>query len=208
MKHSKKVLVAALGLLVTVAMPALAGKKKVNNYVRSSDGSLVRDSEGKCVRSGDKTSKLLEECGYKKKEVARKMPAKMATPEIAKDTVLEHIVVNNIQFSFDSASLSDADKATLDDVAARLASFKETLANGKSSINISGFTDTSGPESYNMKLSERRANAVANYLAEKHGIDRSVMVIKGMGEANPIADNGTRAGRIRNRRVELDVIQN
>jgi len=206
MKHSKIVLAAAIAVLVAGTLPAQAGAKKVYNYVRSSDGSLVRDSEGDCVRSGDKTTKLLEECGYKK--VAKKKPAMVSSPKIDKDTVLESIVVNNIQFSFDSASLSDTDKAMLDDVAGRLASFKETLANGESRINITGFTDTSGPEGYNMKLSERRANAVADYLAEKHGIDRSVMVVKGMGEANQIADNGTRAGRIKNRRVELDVIQN
>ena len=208
MKYSKTVLAAALGLLVVGSMPAQAGDKKVNNYVRSSDGSLVRDSEGKCVRSSDKTTKLLEECGYKKKKAAAKKPAMVAAPEVAKDTVMEHIVVTNIQFSFDSAALSSSDKAMLDDVAGRLAKHKESLKSGSSHLNITGFTDTSGPEDYNMTLSKRRANAVADYLAESHGADRSRMNVSGMGEANPVADNGTRAGRIKNRRVEVDVVKN
>ena len=209
MKYSKTVLAAALGLMVVGSMPAQAGGKKVHNYVRSSDGSLVRDSEGKCVRSSDKTTKLLEECGYKKKKkAAAKKPAMVAAPEVAKDTIIERIVVTNIQFSFDSAALSSSDKAMLDDVAARLAKHKDNLKSGSSHLNITGYTDTSGPEDYNKTLSTRRANAVADYLAENHGADRSKMNVSGMGEANPVADNGTRAGRIKNRRVEVDVVKN
>ncbi len=207
MKHSKTVLAAALGLLVASTMPAHAGGKKVPNYVRSSDGTLVRDSEGKCVRSSDKTSKLLEECGYKKKVVVKKAPEKVEVAVVEEGTVLEHIVINNIQFGFDSAVLSDADKVLLDDVYARLEPYKELLQKELSHIEITGYTDTSGSEDYNQKLSERRANAVADYMASK-GTDRGNMIVLGKGEANPIADNGTRDGRKRNRRVELDVIQN
>ncbi len=206
MKRSKIVLVAAIGLLVIGAMPAQAGEKKVNKYVRSSDGSLVRDSEGGCVRSADTTTVLLPECGYKVKVVVKKEPAKVEIAVVEKGTVLEHVVINNIQFKFDSAALTADDKAILDDAYTRLAPYKELMQKGLSHIEITGYTDTSGPEAYNLKLSERRANTVADYMAAK-GTDRSRMVVKGMGEANPIADNGTHAGRIRNRRVELDVIQ-
>jgi len=206
MKHSKIVLVAALGLLVAGVMPAHAGEKKVNNYVRSSDGSLVRDSEGGCVRSAEKTTKLLEECGYKTKVVVKKGPDKVEVAIVEEKVVLEHVVINNIQFKFDSAELTTEDKAMLDDVYIRLAPYKELLQKELSHLEITGYTDTSGPESYNQKLSERRANSVADYMAAK-GTDRGRMVVKGMGEANPIADNGTRAGRIKNRRVELDVIK-
>lgn len=207
MKYTKIVLVAALGLLVTGAMTAQAGEKKVNKYVRSSDGSLVRDSEGKCVRSGDKTTELLEECGYKAKVVVKKEPAKVEVAIVEEKVVLEHIVINNIQFAFDSAELTAEDKAMLGDAATRLEPYKELLRKELSHLEITGYTDTSGPEAYNQKLSERRANAVADYMANNHGIDRGRMVVTGAGEANPIADNGTRAGRIRNRRVEIDVIK-
>ena len=197
MKHSKKILVAALGLLVVGSMPAHAGGKKVNNYVISGDGTLVRDSEKNCVRSSDKTTKLRAECGDVPPK-AKKMPVKekMAAPK----KVLEHIVINNIQFDFDSANLTASDKTILDGVTAKVSKYSGNK------MTVTGYTDTSGPEAYNLQLSERRANAVADYLAAS-GIDRGNMTVSGMGEANPIADNSTREGRIRNRRVEVDVIE-
>jgi outer membrane protein OmpA-like peptidoglycan-associated protein len=199
MKHSKTTLIAAaLGLLVASAMPAHAGDDKVLNYVKSSDGTLVRDSNKDCVRSSDKTDVRLEECGYAK-PVAKEPVVEVAVVEEAK--VIETIVINDIQFGFDSAELNAADKAKLDDVAARLKQY-----DGKQ-MNITGYTDTSGPEDYNLKLSERRANAVADYLASA-GANRSNMTVSGMGEANPVADNGTREGRMRNRRVEVEVLGN
>lgn len=207
MKHSKKLLVVALGLLVVGTMPAQAGEKKVNSYVKSSDGTLVRDSEKNCVRSSSKTTKLLAECGDASKEVVvKKDPAQVEIAVVEAGTVLEHIVITNIQFEFDSAVLTTEDKAILDNAYTRLAPYKELLQKELSHIDITGFTDTSGPEGYNQTLSEKRANSVADYMASK-GTDRGRMVVKGMGEANPIADNSTRDGRIRNRRVELDVVK-
>jgi outer membrane protein OmpA-like peptidoglycan-associated protein len=207
MNHSKKLLVVALGLLVASALPAQAGEKKVNNYVRSSDSTLVRDSEKNCVRSSDMTTKLLEECGDAEKEVVvKKDPAKVEIAVVEQGTVLEHVVINNLQFEFDSAVLTTEDKAILDNAYTRLAPYKDLLQQKLSHIDVTGYTDTSGPEAYNQTLSEKRANSVADYMAGK-GTDRGHMVVKGMGEANPVADNGTRDGRIRNRRVELDVIK-
>ncbi len=206
MKHSRKILVAALGLLVASTLPAQAGEKKVNSYVRSGDGTLVRDSNKDCVRSSSKTTKLLEECGDAPKVVVKKEPEKVEIAIVEEGTVLEHVVINNLQFAFDSAVLTTEDKAILDNAYTRLAPYKELLQKELSHINVTGYTDTSGPEAYNQKLSERRANAVADYMVSK-GTDRGHMIVKGMGEANPIADNSTRAGRIRNRRVELDVIK-
>jgi outer membrane protein OmpA-like peptidoglycan-associated protein len=207
MKHSKTLLAAALGLLVASAMPAHAGDKKVNNYVRSSDGSVVRDGSGDCVRSSDKTTVLLEECGYAAKVVVKKSPEMVEVAVVESGTVLEHVVVENIQFAFDSAELTAQAKTMLDDAVARLTPYKELIRNQTTSVTITGYTDTSGPEDYNLKLSERRANAVADYMANSLGVDRGRMSVSGMGEANPIADNATRAGRIKNRRVEVDVIQ-
>jgi hypothetical protein len=62
MKHSKKLVVVALGLLVASAMPAQAGEKKVNSYVKSSDGTVVRDSNKDCVRSSSKTTSSKRSC--------------------------------------------------------------------------------------------------------------------------------------------------
>ena len=69
---------------------------------------------------------------------------------------------------------------------------------------IKGYTDTTGSVSGNLKLSNKRANAVKNYLV-KNGIDASRLTVKGFGQADPIDSNKTRAGRANNRRVEVKV---
>jgi lipid-binding SYLF domain-containing protein len=69
-------------------------------------------------------------------------------------------------------------------------------------IRVEGFTDSTGDKAANLKLSEDRAEAVANWLAD-HGVDRSRLTTKGYGEDKPVASNETQAGRRKNRRVEL-----
>ena len=64
------------------------------------------------------------------------------------------------------------------------------------------FTDSSGPEAYNLGLSKRRAVSVQNYLEGK-GVGGAQLEPRGMGEASPVATNDTEDGRARNRRVEL-----
>ena len=99
-------------------------------------------------------------------------------------------------FAFDSAELTAEDKAQLDAVATRLTElqFVEGTA--------TGHTDSVGDEAYNMKLSERRAQAVVEYLAAK-GVAQGRIKAIGMGESKPIATNETEAGRAENRRVTI-----
>lgn len=73
-------------------------------------------------------------------------------------------------------------------------------------IRIEGYTDSSGSDAYNLKLSERRATAVMNYLIKEASVDRSKITAVGHGKANPVADNGTAAGRAKNRRVEISIL--
>jgi OmpA-OmpF porin, OOP family len=72
--------------------------------------------------------------------------------------------------------------------------------------SVEGYTDSKGKDASNIKLSERRAQSVVNYLVSK-GVDKNVFTIKGFGKANPVADNKTAEGRGKNRRVEIKVIQ-
>jgi len=100
-------------------------------------------------------------------------------------------------FDFDSAELKPAMMSELDNAANQINASK-----GDEMLEIVGHTDSTGPEDYNQGLSERRAQAAADYLAGK-GVSPSRMTVKGMGESSPVADNSTREGRSMNRRVEL-----
>jgi OOP family OmpA-OmpF porin len=70
-------------------------------------------------------------------------------------------------------------------------------------VQIDGYTDSIGTDAYNMKLSERRANAVRNYLIKNVGIEQSRLTVVGYGETKPAYPNDTKANRSKNRRVEF-----
>jgi len=99
-------------------------------------------------------------------------------------------------FAFDSAELTAEDKAELDRIAARLTELE--FVGG----TATGHTDSVGDEAYNQKLSERRAQAVVDYLAAK-GVAPGRVTAIGMGETKPRADNATEEGRAENRRVTI-----
>jgi len=71
-------------------------------------------------------------------------------------------------------------------------------------VEVDGYTDSTGSEDFNMRLSQERSDAVRNYLASQ-GVNQGVITTHGFGEGDPIASNDTAAGRQQNRRVELVV---
>ena len=101
-------------------------------------------------------------------------------------------------FAFDSATLTAKDKKALDGVAKRL------KADKKVTVTANGYADSTGPASYNVYLSQKRAAAVKSYLVEK-GVAADRIAIKGYGATNPVDSNATAAGRAKNRRVEVVV---
>ena len=103
-------------------------------------------------------------------------------------------MTRQLQFAFDSAELTDADKLVLDEMAENLNRLKFV------SGTIEGHTDSIGADAYNQGLSERRAQAVADYLEAK-GIAADRMEIVGRARAEPMGDNETAEGRAQNRRV-------
>jgi OOP family OmpA-OmpF porin len=108
------------------------------------------------------------------------------------------LTVERLNFTFDSAELDAASRSALDDAVDVIKS------HSKVKLDVIGYTDTSGPESYNQGLSERRAQAALDYLVSR-GVDADQLNATGRGEADPVASNDTRDGRSRNRRVELVV---
>ena len=107
---------------------------------------------------------------------------------------------SDVLFEFDKYDIRPEFTADLDAAADML------LANPDVTVRIDGHTDSIGTEEYNQGLSERRANAVADYLEAK-GVSRDRMTVAGFGETQPVASNDTAEGRAQNRRVDIDLIQ-
>jgi len=138
--------------------------------------------------------------------MAAPAPAPVAAPAPAPEpapapVVLskEHpMVLQGVNFAFDSAKLRPQALPKLDQAADNL------KAQNYPTVQIDGYTDSTGPAAYNLKLSERRAASVKAYLVKK-GVPEASLKTKGYGETNFVDTNKTRAGRQANRRVELHV---
>lgn len=114
------------------------------------------------------------------------------------DNQLKINVPSDISFASGSAEISPEFASILD-------SFAETLKHyTNTTIAIYGFTDNTGSDSVNLPLSRQRAANVRDYLVNK-GVAANRFHIEGRGSSNPIADNSTKAGRAKNRRVEIYV---
>jgi outer membrane protein OmpA-like peptidoglycan-associated protein/tetratricopeptide (TPR) repeat protein len=119
---------------------------------------------------------------------------------LIKVKVGKKVVLNNILFQTGKSILTTGSYSELD----RLLGILND--NPQMKIEISGHTDNTGSFQLNLKLSEDRAKAVVEYLAQK-GIDRTRLQYKGYGPQQPIADNATADGRTKNRRVEFKILE-
>ena len=140
--------------------------------------------------------------GRKMDKQAEEMKEVLGDAEVIR--VEEGIVVNfkeKVLFGYDRADLGTSAQANMDKLVAVLNKYPDT------DIQIIGHTDSNGSDEYNQGLSERRANAVANYL-RTHNIASNRVKAKGMGESDPIAANDTDENRSLNRRVEFVITAN
>ena len=118
-------------------------------------------------------------------------------------------VGEGIKITFDSGLLFDTDKSALKPATKEnLNNLAETLQKYEDTkILVEGHTDASGPDEYNMTLSEKRAQSVADYII-RLGVDPSRITTKGYGETQPVAENETASGKAKNRRVEMAIFAN
>jgi outer membrane protein OmpA-like peptidoglycan-associated protein len=108
----------------------------------------------------------------------------------------EKLVLRGVHFDFNKSKIRPGDAAILDEAVEILKSHPDV------NIYVDGYCDAIGSEEYNLKLSQRRADAVAQYL-EEHGIAASRLIPRGFGKTDFVASNDTDGGRAQNRRVEL-----
>ena len=112
------------------------------------------------------------------------------------------LVINlpgGVTFASDSANITSSFYSALNGIAQSLNNYPETR------IQVNGYTDSTGNDAHNQELSQRRADAVAQYLIAQ-GVSSSRIVANGFGSSNPIASNSTQEGRLQNRRVEIKIL--
>lgn len=123
-------------------------------------------------------------------------------PDTLKGTTVDHtgcpvkLVLKGQHFQYNSAKLTLNAEKILDDIAENIVTHPM-----KNDIEVQGHASSEGADDYNMRLSQKRAQSVVDYLKMKGVTNR--LIAKGYGETQPIADNSTEAGRSENRRVEL-----
>ncbi|RKQ49344.1 outer membrane protein OmpA-like peptidoglycan-associated protein [Roseivirga pacifica] len=184
------------------ACPTVAGTL---NGCPDSDGDGVRDQDDECPNAAGGLNGCPDADGDGIKDSEDACPneagiaANRGCPEV-KEEIREVLTtaVKEIQFNSSSDVLRSSSFASLDNLV------KIMNDNPSYKLLLSGYTDNTGPAAFNLELSKKRAAAVEKYLEDK-GIAADRIRSQGFGEEDPIADNGTAAGRAKNRRVHIDI---
>jgi outer membrane protein OmpA-like peptidoglycan-associated protein len=178
----------------TVSIPA-NGKVSIQPYdlvsKKKMTGVAYIQTDG-----GTVTGEYWQVSPKEKYQIAHAMQSAAPESEELVDEPIMRIMVN---FDFNSDKIQKRSTADLMEVAKAMNSSKMKGAK----FEIGGYTDDSGNRDYNIKLSERRANSVKNFLTKQGKVNKSRLVAKGYGPDNPIVPNDSEANRARNRRVEF-----
>jgi outer membrane protein OmpA-like peptidoglycan-associated protein len=215
MKKSRLLLssVAAMSLATTgcVTDPNTGEKKVSRTVLGTGAGVLLGGVLGDLIGGG--TGRIIGAgvggvaggvVGYKMDQQIKELKEATAGSgvDISEADGGQSILVNlpdGVTFDVDSSTLKPQFRSVLNDIAASMNQYPDSL------IDVYGHTDSTGSDSYNLSLSERRASTVANYLVSQ-GVSAARIRSQGFGETMPIASNDTPEGRAANRRVEIKIV--
>ncbi len=221
--------VASAGLLVLALVSVTGCASK--NYVRSKTGPLINhtndldaktaadhraigDTDARAQRGIAGAQSAADAAGNHADAAGQAANAAGQSAQDAYNRVdtLSGVVANldnyksvsdvSVTFAFDKAVLTPSDKKQLDDFAGALDSTRGYL------LEVTGGTDSVGDAQYNYQLSQRRADAVVNYLATKYNVPPHKFYLIGIGKDQQVATDKTSAGRAKNRRVEVKLMTN
>ena len=198
-----------VAFVATAALATAAVAQNVDNW-RNSSGDAWTNSTGLCWRDANWTpATAAKGCdgaivapAPAPAVVAPKAEApapKPAAPAPQAPAASKVTYAADAFFDFDKSVLKPAGKAKLDDLVGKVKGINLEV------IIAVGHTDSVGSDAYNQKLSVRRAESVKAYLVSK-GIEKNRIYTEGKGEKQPVADNKTKEGRAKNRRVEIEVV--
>lgn len=194
-EHTKKG--AGIGALLGAVSGAIIGYQN-DHSGGALRGALIGGAAGGAIGAG--TGAYMDK---QQTEFEQQLASERAQNEIEierqKNEILKLTMNSEVSFDFDSARIKPTFYTPLNKIADIMQRYPRTQ------IVIVGHTDNVGPEQYNLQLSLRRANAVADYLIMR-GVAKSRLGTEGHGEMEPIAGNATEEGRAQNRRVEIFVV--
>ena len=201
-------------ILCATSMQVLADEQYEKQYWVGTGGDYVRDRNGHCIRTilwtpenaipscegeMDTSAEATADAGSNSNAQAGEATAVAAVAAIDEEPDYTTLSLSSsATFELGGSTLSPEGKAAVADIVAQ---FKGREVK---SVIIEGYTDNSGDAAFNQDLSEKRAEAVKAE-AVANGANPDKITTVGYGEANPIADNSTREGRARNRRVEIKI---
>ena len=216
MKKSKLILssVAAVSLMGTTACvtdPNTGEKKVSRTAIGGVGGAVLGGLLGGAI--GGKTGRIVGAVGgaaaggyvgYQMDEQIKELKEQTegSGVDVTEVDNGEAILVNlpdGVTFDVGSYTIKPTFRQTLDSVADSLIQYPNSI------VDVYGHTDSTGSDSFNQRLSEQRAQAVANYMISR-GVSSARIRWQGFGETMPVADNDTEYGRARNRRVEIKII--
>jgi OOP family OmpA-OmpF porin len=204
-------------LFAAAALSATVGAQEIHNW-KSAAGDVWKNASGECWRDASWTpataapgcdgALMTPTAAPAPMAAAPAAPAAAVAPAAAAPAALAPVAAPasakvtfdaDAYFDFDKSALKPEGKAKMDD-----------LVNKSKGMNLEviiavGHTDSVGADGYNQKLSVARAESVKAYLLSK-GIEKSRVYTEGKGEANPVADNKSAAGRAKNRRVDIELV--
>ena len=204
-------------LIATAALATVAGAQSIDNW-RSADGTTWKNGTNElCWRNAFWTpATAAVGCdgaivapppapapapvvAAPAPVVAAPAPAPAPAPPPPPPAATKVTYAADAFFDFDKSVLKPEGKAKLDDLVGKVKGINLEV------IIAVGHTDSIGTDAYNQKLSVRRSEAVKAYLVSK-GIEKNRVYTEGKGEKQPVADNKTKEGRAKNRRVEIEVV--
>ena len=215
---SKKILISVTVLLIAFVAPGCVSKKLFRKNMEQTDTRVagvesgIEENERRISDLSEDTDTRIDAVNSRAEQAVEIGNAAMGAAEAAADAaqraalgrLLWEVTLSDdrVRFGFNEADLSESARGALLDIADRV------KAEGKAVyLEIEGHTDSTGAESYNVELGEKRAMAVLRYLNQSGGIPLHAMNAISYGSAQPVADNGSRDGRAQNRRVVIKVLE-